>query len=59
MSKRYVVKLTLEQAEQLGIVRCAYCGYPRNNHFDFGKRVCADSGTCPGYKRGFRVGKAL
>lgn len=59
MAARYVVKLTLEEAEKLGIVKCIHCGYPRNNHFSFGKCVCAHDPKCPGYKRSFYYGKAL
>lgn len=56
---RYVVKLTMEQAVRLGIVKCASCGYPKNNHFDFGKKVCAHSVVCTGWKTKFVVGRSL
>lgn len=58
MSTKYVVKLTMEDCKKLGIVVCAHCGYPPNNHFDFGKRVCAHA-PCPGYKVSFRYGKDI
>lgn len=45
------VQMTLEQAEMLGIVKCKHCGYPRNNHFDHGKKVCAHV-PCLGYEQG-------
>ena len=56
---RYVVKLTLEQAEKLGIARCASCGWPRNNHFDFGKKVCAHTKECTGWKLTFSMGAPI
>lgn len=56
---RYVVKLTRDQAEKLGILRCASCGYPRNNHFSFGKKVCAHSTICTGWKPYFITGKPI
>lgn len=59
MSARYVVKLTLEQAEKLGIVKCESCGWPRNNHFDWGTMVCAHSVGCTGWKPRFTFGKAI
>ena len=58
MSAKYVVKLTLEDALKMGIVVCAHCGYPPNNHFDFPPRTCAHA-PCPGYKQSFRRGKAI
>jgi hypothetical protein len=59
MSARYVVKLTMEQAEKLGIVKCAHCGYPPNNHFDWSPRPCAHDNSCPGYKASFRMGSPI
>lgn len=56
---KYVVKLTMEEAESKGIVACAHCGYPRNNHFSWGKKTCAHDSTCPGWKTAFRMGKAI
>lgn len=63
MSK-YVVKLTMEQAKRLGIVVCANCGYPANNHFSvnkldrLGRSACAHA-MCEGYKPLFKVGKPI
>lgn len=63
MSSKYVVKLTLAEAESLGIVKCRHCGWPRNNHFDFtynGRKMpCAHDKDCPGYQAKFVVGKAI
>lgn len=49
------VEMTLEQAKKLGIVFCESCGYPPNNHFDFGKRLCAHTDKCKGYKQAIRL----
>lgn len=60
----YVVKLTMEQALKLGIVVCANCGWPPNNHFSTinpprpGESACAHD-KCPGYKVKFRMGTAI
>jgi hypothetical protein len=54
-----VVALTMKEAYQLGIVRCASCGFPHNNHFDFGERVCAHSSKCTGWVPRFTVGQDL
>lgn len=58
---KYVVKLTLAQAEALGIVVCESCGHPRNNHFDFDNKPCAHCGksVCKGYKARFTMGEAI
>ncbi len=47
------VEMTEEQARMLGIVHCAHCGWPPNNHFGNGERggKCAHDPNCPGYKR--------
>lgn len=56
--RRYVVKLTMEEAETLGIVRCVHCNLPRNNHFSWGKRTCAHVPSCPGWKAKFVMGRS-
>lgn len=60
-----VVSLTMDEAEKLGIVVCAHCGYPPNNHFGWdeadlksGYSDCAHR-ECPGYKPKFRMGKTI
>jgi hypothetical protein len=61
MSKRYVVKLTLDQAKRLGIVDCKNCEHPINNHFDFGyaeARSCARC-ECKKFKVRFCIGKEI
>lgn len=64
MAKKYVVKLTMEEAEMCGIVKCANCGYPPNNHWTREPvkvkppdSACAHA-PCPSYKPLFRLGKA-
>lgn len=43
----------MAQARALGIVRCADCGWPPNNHWGNGKRggKCAHDPACKGYKQ--------
>lgn len=50
-----VVRITMTRREALerGMVHCVHCGYPPNNHFEFGKRVCAHDKSCPGYKENY------
>jgi hypothetical protein len=59
---KYVVKLTLQQAKELGIVHCQHCRHPHNNHFNFGPRPedqkCAHC-NCPGYVMRFSKGKPI
>lgn len=50
MAAKLLIKMTLKQAKMLGIVRCKHCGYPPNNHFTHGKKVCAHA-PCPGYEQ--------
>lgn len=52
------MEFTKKEAESLGLLTCE-CGYPKNNHFDFGKKVCAHTENCTGYKEVARVGKIL
>lgn len=49
------IKFTRREAQSLGILVCE-CGYPENNHFDFGKRLCAHSNSCKGYREKLKVG---
>jgi hypothetical protein len=65
MSKRYVVSLTMDEAKKLGIVHCANCGWPPNNHWNDGpvnvsrgESACAHD-KCPGYEPKFKMGKAV
>jgi hypothetical protein len=41
--------MSRKKARELGILVCE-CGYPENNHFSFGKRTCAHTKVCTGYK---------
>lgn len=47
------ITMTEEQARMLGIVHCAHCGWPPNNHFGNGEKggKCTHDSKCPGYKR--------
>ena len=47
------IEMTLDQARALGIIRCAHCGLPPNNHWGNGERggLCAHDAKCPGYKQ--------
>jgi len=64
MSVEYVVKLTMDDCKKLGIVVCANCGYPPNNHWDETNEetvigsACAHA-PCKGYEPRFRYGKAM
>lgn len=55
--KKLLVEMTVKQAEMLGILRCESCGYPPNNHFEWGQRLCAHSNKCTGYVPGIRLPK--
>lgn len=56
MKNEYVtIKFTRREAHALGLLFCA-CGYPENNHFDFGKRLCAHTNRCKGYKEVPKLG---
>lgn len=54
-----LVKFTREELLQLGLLVCKHCGWPPNNHFDFGKKECAHNKSCPGYEDKLRVGKLV
>lgn len=56
--KRYVVKLAMRDALELGIVHCE-CGHPPNNHFiGQGKAKCARC-KCQELRPKFSRGKAM
>lgn len=52
------IQMTKKQAMELGLLVCE-CGYPKNNHFNFGKKLCAHTDKCKGYKEVARVGKLI
>jgi hypothetical protein len=59
-----VVALTMRQAQRMGIVYCAHCGWRRNNHYRWGKKKCAFKERdgfkpCKGWKPKFMVGQVL
>ena len=56
---KYVVKLTMKEAESLGIVVCTSCGYPKNNHFSFAKKLGANTDACSGWKPRFSKGAPI
>ncbi len=44
------VTMTMNQALKLGIIKCASCGLPPNNHFmDQPGKPCAHDKSCTGY----------
>lgn len=53
---KITIQLTRAEAERYGLLRCE-CGWPRNNHFYVGKRLCAHNEDCKGYKEIPKVGK--
>jgi len=57
-AKTITVKFTRNEAKKLGLLICT-CGYPENNHFDFGKKTCAHTSNCKGYKEVLRWGKVV
>lgn len=52
------IEMTRKQATKLGLLICQ-CGYPKNNHFDFGKKLCAHNSKCKGYKETARYGRII
>ena len=54
-----LIRLTRVQAERYGLLVCHHCGYPRNNHWNNGKKTCVRDGSCPGYKESSRVGRII
>lgn len=58
MAKKIRIEMTRKQAMEYGLLICE-CGWPKNNHFDFGKKVCAHTKACKGYKEVARVGKLI
>ena len=57
MADRYVVKLTMREAIEIGIVRCT-CGHPINNHHEWKPRPCAHC-ACRRYVAKFTRGSRL
>ena len=57
MSKYVTIKMTRKDAKGLGLLICT-CGYPENNHYNFGKRECAFT-FCGGYEEIARCGKII
>ncbi len=51
------IEMTLKQARLLGLVVCAHCGLPPNNHWGDGERggKCAHDPKCPGYEQKIRL----
>lgn len=59
MRKKITIEFSMKEALELGLIVCRSCGWPPNNHFDFGKRICAHSSSCEGFKATARKGKVL
>ncbi len=53
------IEMTRKEAKRMGLLRCADCGYPENNHFDFDNRPCAHDSTCSGYQESSKIGRIL
>ena len=58
MAKYVTIKMAHKDALKAGLLICGDCGYPKNNHFDFGIRECAFA-FCGGYKEVARYGKIV
>lgn len=58
MSRSITIKMSRKDAKELGLLVCQ-CGWPKNNHFDFGEKKCAHSKRCKGYKERSRRGKII
>lgn len=54
-----LLEMTREAATREGLLVCAHCGYPRNNHWDWAPYRCAHDSTCPGYEEAARVGRLI
>lgn len=52
------IEMTTKDAMALGLLVCE-CGWPKNNHFVFGKKQCAHNKKCTGYKEKARRGKLI
>jgi NTP pyrophosphatase (non-canonical NTP hydrolase) len=49
--------MTRGQAVSLGLIYCASCGYPPNNHFlDQKEKLCAHTNNCTGYVEAIKYG---
>lgn len=57
-TKYVTIKMTQQEGYERGLLVCE-CGWPKNNHYDFGKKECAHNNTCTGYKEVARVGKLI
>jgi hypothetical protein len=59
-----VVVLSMDEAKEVGIVICANCGYPPNNHWSetetsmLDESACAHA-PCSGYEPTFTLGRKL
>lgn len=51
--------MTRKRAQELGLLTCATCGYPENNHFDWGTKPSARDESCSAYKEAAIRGVAL
>lgn len=56
MAIDYTIILTRQQLLELGLITCANCGYPPNNHFDDGVGPCAHDSNCKQFSEKITVG---
>lgn len=60
MSKYLTIKMTTTEAEAIGLLVCESCGWPRNNHFSYDKKICAHAEyKCKGWKQTSKVGRIV
>lgn len=53
-----LLKVSRKELQKYGLLVCE-CGWPENNHFSFGKRKCANTNSCSGYKEVPRIGSLI
>lgn len=58
-SDKLTIELTREEALKFGLLTCKHCGWPPNNHFSWGEKLCAHNKSCPGYEDKLVVGKIV
>ncbi len=50
MEDTIVVQMTRARAKELGLLMCATCGWPENNHFHWGTKPSARVAECKAYQ---------
>jgi len=54
-----LLSINKKVAERLGLLGCQSCGWLKNQHFVYGKKMCAHSAECKGYKESCLYGKIV